>query len=164
MVYFFLFSLILISCTEKEDEDDDSKPSVVFADTLAGGKLEGTAVKFICGNSINVRDTAYITLFDTLYTNPCSKNHSDYMMEIAVPMVKGNHIAVYSSSFNHRAPYMALVNDLSAMCYYRIGQIKVSEIDSSAGVIRGAVYSTLDNNTFVNGTFEVPICNFIKSL
>lgn len=159
LIIVFLASVGINSCSKDVQGYDDYN----FIDQDLAGEISGTSWIYRTGNAFYIQNDSSqqmldIGIYEKVSLFPCSYAFSGNDVLFIIP----NKVGLYElnldfeNSENNQTLTLSSVEQENLLVTE--GAIEIIFIDTIQKIVRGRIAAKYDNNNFVNGIFEVAIC------
>ena len=152
IVFIVLISFVFIGCPH------EVKPPYEFKEQDLQGEIENVSWVYLSGvarSSLSSNDTLSIGIYNIELDKPCSYAVSEAGVLFNIPKKEG--LFVLNADWNNFQA-ITLYNGIDKK-YALGGAIEIIKIDSVASFIEGRIDARVDNNSYINGNFLIPLCD-----
>ena len=161
--YFLTLSFFVVIISSSCSKDPESTNQYNFLSQDLSGEISGREWIYRSGNAFSFRNDSSqqmldIALYEHLSLDPCSYAFTGNDVLFIIPNKTGLYELQLNFSENENIQTLTITNDEQENMILSEGAIEIFSIDTVYNIMKGRIDAKYDNDNFVNGIFEVLLC------
>ncbi|MBT3208919.1 MAG: hypothetical protein HN704_18475 [Bacteroidetes bacterium] len=161
--YFLTLSFFVVIISSSCSKDPESTNQYNFLSQDLSGEISGREWIYRSGNAFSFRNDSSqqmldIALYEHLSLDPCNYAFTGNDVLFIIPNKTGLYELQLNFSENENIQTLTITNDEQENMILSEGAIEIFSIDTVYNIMKGRIDAKYDNDNFVNGIFEVLLC------